>query len=178
MGSGNIGATNVLRTAGGKAGIVVLVLDIFKGFFAVWLAGIYTHNHAVAIACAAVAVMLGHCYPIYLRFRGGKGVACFIGAFFYIAPLALLASMALFIAVVAITRYVSVASMIAAAMFPVFLWLISRPPEPILIASFLAALLIISRHKPNIIRLRNGTEHVFSWKRDTTAPARFAQRVK
>ncbi len=89
MGSGNIGATNVHRSIGWKAGIVVLLLDILKGFVAVWLAVVLNHGYVLALALSAIAVMLGHCYPILLRFKGGKAVACFIGAFLYIAPLAI-----------------------------------------------------------------------------------------
>ncbi len=87
MGSGNIGATNVQRTSGLKAGVIVLLLDIFKGFLAVWVAAVLTHANSVALAFAAAGVMMGHCYPIFLGFKGGKAVACFVGAFLYIAPL-------------------------------------------------------------------------------------------
>lgn len=164
MGSGNIGATNVHRTMGGKAGVIVLLLDIAKGFIGVWIAGASTHNDPLALALAIVAVMLGHCYPVFLGFKGGKAVACFIGAFLYAAPLPLLATLAFFVIVVALKPYVSLGSVLAAAVFPVFFWLISRPPVPLLIASAFAALLIIYRHKANISRLRSGTEHPFSLK--------------
>src|SRR5690348_4359684 len=91
MGSGNIGATNVHRSAGGKAGVVVLLLDIAKGFIAVWIAALLNPGSPLALAFAATAVMIGHAFPVFLRFKGGKAVACFIGAFLYIAPLALAA---------------------------------------------------------------------------------------
>jgi glycerol-3-phosphate acyltransferase PlsY len=164
MGSGNIGATNVHRTAGGKAGLIVLILDICKGLIAVWLADLTTHGNPWGLALAAAAVMLGHCYPIFLNFRGGKAVACFLGAFVYIAPLAILIVILLFIGVLLTTRYVSLASIIAALFFPVVMWFVAHPPYPILGVSIFAALLIVFRHRANIARLRNGAEHVFSFK--------------
>lgn len=162
MGSGNIGATNVHRSAGGKAGVIVLLLDIAKGFLAVWIAGLLTHNAPEALACTAVAVMLGHAFPIFLRFRGGKAVACFIGAFLYIAPLALLAVLAVFVVVVAFSKYISLGSIAASLLFPIAVWQIMHPAPPILIASVFAALLIVLRHRGNIERLVAGTENVFS----------------
>jgi len=164
LGSGNIGATNVHRTLGRKAGVVVLVLDILKGFVAVWLAGLLTHGDPVALAVSALAVMLGHCYPMLLHFHGGKAVACFVGAFLYLAPLSLAVIAVVFVAVVALTKYISLASIIGALLFPFAVWLITRPAQPILIASIAAALLIVYRHKANISRLRAGKEHLFSIK--------------
>ncbi len=163
MGSGNIGATNVHRSVGHKAGLIVLLADILKGLFAVWLAAMLSHFDSVSVALAAIAVMLGHCYSPFLRFRGGKAVACFIGAFLLPAPLALAISMLIFIAVVALSKYVSLGSIAAAALFPVIVWRIAQP-APILIASVFAALLIIYRHKPNILRLLKGQEPAFSLK--------------
>lgn len=162
MGSGNIGATNVHRTAGRKAGLIVLLLDIFKGFLAVWMAAVFTEANSVALALAAAFVMVGHCYPIFLRFKGGKAVACFIGAFLYIAPLAVAFTAIVFFAVAALTRYVSLASILGAAVFPFVLWLTSHPGPAILIGSVFDAMLIIFRHQANISRLRSGTERVFS----------------
>ena len=162
MGSGNIGATNVHRAAGGKAGLIVLFLDIVKGLLAVWLAAVISQHDPLALGASAVAVMLGHCYPVFLGFHGGKAVACFIGAFLYLAPLALAAVAIVFIAVVALTRYVSLGSIIGALLFPIAILLITRLPQAILIASIAAALLILYRHKANISRLRTGTEHAFS----------------
>ncbi len=161
LGSGNIGATNVHRTMGNKAGLIVLLLDICKGFVAVWIAAMATHGNTVVIALAIGAVMLGHCYPIFLRFKGGKAVACFIGAFAYAAPLALLAIAALFALVVFLSKYVSLGSILGAFVFPFVYWLIYRPPDPLLAVSAFAALLIIYRHRANIARLRSGTENVF-----------------
>jgi glycerol-3-phosphate acyltransferase PlsY len=164
MGSGNIGATNVHRSAGGKAGLIVLLLDIAKGFFAVWLASIATHGNDVAVSLAIVAVMLGHCYPVFLHFRGGKAVACFIGAFLFAAPMALLATSVLFVLVVAVTRFVSLGSILGALSFPLFFWFIDKPAPSLLCGSIFAAILIVYRHRGNIERLRTGTENVFSFK--------------
>jgi glycerol-3-phosphate acyltransferase PlsY len=164
MGSGNIGATNVQRTAGSKAGVVVLLLDIAKGLLAVWLGSALTGNRPLGMAVAAVAVMLGHCYPALLRFKGGKAVACFVGAFLYIAPLAVLAVVPVFVVTAWLSRHISLGSLVGAIVFPVFVWWIQRPPESILVASVMAAALILYRHKANITRLRQGTESVFSFK--------------
>ncbi|MFL6353627.1 MAG: glycerol-3-phosphate 1-O-acyltransferase PlsY [Bryobacteraceae bacterium] len=164
LGSGNIGATNVHRTVGRKAGVTVLLLDIAKGFSAVWITGLATHNAPLAVALAAMAVMAGHCYSVFLHFKGGKAVACFIGAFLYLAPLALALSLLVFIAVVAITKYISLGSIISVLVFPIAVWCIEHPAQPILWASIFAAVLIVYRHKLNILRLVNGQENVFSLK--------------
>jgi glycerol-3-phosphate acyltransferase PlsY len=167
MGSGNIGATNVHRTAGRKAGFVVLFLDILKGFVAVWLAATISHSSPTALALAAVAVMIGHCYPVFLGFKGGKAVACFIGAFLYLAPIALLITIAIFVVVVAATKYISLGSIIGACVFPLVMWLVQHPPRVLLYAAVVSALLIVYRHKANIGRLLRGTENVFSLKSRT-----------
>jgi glycerol-3-phosphate acyltransferase PlsY len=164
MGSGNIGATNVHRTAGGKAGVIVLLLDILKGVLAVWLASVLSQANPGAIAAAMVGVVLGHCYPVLLGFKGGKAVACFIGATLYVAPLALLVTSLIFLVLVAWSRYISLGSIVGAAVFPLVLWLTSHPPSPILLASVICAALIVLRHRGNIQRLRTGTESVFSLK--------------
>lgn len=164
MGSGNIGATNVLRSVGRKTGIVVLLLDIAKGFVAVWLAAMLTQARPLALGLATLAVMLGHCYPLFLRFKGGKAVACFIGAFLYLQPLALAVTALIFVAVVALKKYISLGSILGATAFPIIVWLTSRPPRAILIASILGALLIVYRHKANIYRIRSGSEHVFTFR--------------
>jgi glycerol-3-phosphate acyltransferase PlsY len=169
MGSGNIGATNVHRSTGGKAGLAVLILDIGKGVLAVWLASITTRGNPTGMAIAAAAVMLGHCYPVFLNFRGGKAVACFLGAFVYLTPLSVAAAVVVFLIVLAASRYVSLASITAALLFPVAVWFVSHAPDAIFAASIFAALLIVYRHRANIARLRNGAEHVFSLKGGKTA---------
>lgn len=169
MGSGNIGATNVHRTSGGKAGIIVLLLDILKGFLAAFIAGLVTRGNATALALAVVAVVLGHCYPVFLGFKGGKAVACFVGAFLYVAPVALGFTTLAFFIVFALTRYVSLASILGALLFPFILWRLESYPEPILLAGTATALLIVFRHRANIERLIKGKEHVFTLKGGKTA---------
>jgi glycerol-3-phosphate acyltransferase PlsY len=164
-GSGNIGATNVLRTTGRGPAVATLVLDIAKGAFAVWLAGTLTGLSENWMALAALAVMAGHSYPVFLNFKGGKAVASFIGAFLYLTPLPLLAVLVVFVAIVALTGYISAGSVIAAAMFPLGVWLILHPAPLVVLASLAAGAFIVWRHKANIERLRAGTENVFRWKR-------------
>jgi glycerol-3-phosphate acyltransferase PlsY len=164
MGSGNIGATNVHRSAGKKAGFIVLFLDILKGFIALWVAAVITDNTASGLALATVAVMLGHCYPIFLGFKGGKAVACFVGATLYLAPLAILATALIFVSIVVLSKYISLASILSALLFPAIYWALYRPARELLIAAIVAGLLIVYRHKANIQRLRTGTENVFSLK--------------
>lgn len=166
MGSGNIGATNVYRTAGRKTGLIVLVFDVLKGYAAVWVAALLTNSNDVAMALAALAVMLGHCYPVFLHFKGGKAVACFAGAFFYLAPLAIVVWALIFIVVVALSKYISLGSILSTLLFPVVVWF-THSPGPTLAASVAAAALIIYRHKGNIARLKNGRENVFSLKGKT-----------
>lgn len=163
VGSGNIGATNVLRTTGRAAGLVTLALDIAKGFFAVWLASKLTGGSALWTSAAALAVMAGHAYPAFLKFRGGKAVASFIGAFLYLTPVPLLAAVVVFVAIVAWTRYISLGSILAAGCFPLGVWLILHPAKPVVIASIVAGAFIIYRHRANIQRIRAGNEYVFSF---------------
>ena len=162
-GSGNIGATNVLRTQGRGLGILTLALDALKGFAAVWLMAYFTGNSPLWMSAAAVAVMLGHVYPLFLKFQGGKAVATFIGAFAYLAPWPLGAVLIVFVVVVGATRFISLGSIVAAASFPFGVWLIMHPALPVLGAALLAALLIIYKHKANVERLRAGTENVFTF---------------
>ena len=164
-GSGNIGATNVLRTTGRSAGVATLALDIAKGFVAVWLAAKLTDDAPEWTSLAALAVMAGHAFPIFLKFQGGKAVATFIGAFAYLTPLPLLAVLLLFVVTVVVTRYISAASILAAATFPFGVWIILHPPVQVTLAAFIAGAFIVYRHKSNWARLRAGTENVFAWGR-------------
>ena len=164
MGSGNIGATNVLRTTGRAAGVLTLLLDIGKGYVAVWLAGRLSGNSATVMSAAALAAMLGHAYPVFLRFRGGKAVATFLGAFLRLAPPAILAALIVFVIVVWRTRYISMGSIVSSGTFPLAVWLIVHPPWVVVAAAAAGGAFIIWRHKENIQRLRAGTENVFSWK--------------
>jgi glycerol-3-phosphate acyltransferase PlsY len=162
-GSGNIGATNVLRTTGRAAGIATLLLDIGKGYLAVWIAGRLSDHAAVAMSVAALAVMAGHAYPVFLKFQGGKAVASFVGAFLCLTPLALGAVLVVFVIVVAWTCYISMASIIGAATFPLAVWLIQKPELPVVVAGMIAGAFIIYKHSSNIERLHAGTEHVFTF---------------
>ena len=162
-GSGNIGATNVLRTTGRAAGVVTLLLDIAKGYVAVWAAGRLTGGDPLWMPVAAVVVMLGHAYPVFLAFRGGKAVASFVGAFLCLTPLALVAVLLVFVGVVAWTRYISMGSIVAAAVFPLAVWLIAVPTLAMEIAAVIGAVLIIYKHSNNLRRLRAGTESVFTF---------------
>ena len=162
MGSGNIGATNVQRSAGMRAGLIVLALDVLKGFLALWIASLITQNSVLGLAAGTLAVVLGHCFPIFLKFKGGKAVACYIGAALYLAPLALLVTLVIFVGIVALSPYISLASILSAIIFPFIYWAVYLPATELLAAFVVASALIIYRHKGNIARLRAGTENVFS----------------
>jgi glycerol-3-phosphate acyltransferase PlsY len=160
-GSGNIGATNVLRTSGRAAAVATLLLDIAKGVFAVWLAGKLCAGSAVWMSLAALAVMAGHAFPVFLKFQGGKAVASFIGAFLYLTPIPMVAALVVFVIVVAATRQISMGSMVAAGSLPLAAWLIEHPPWIVILAALVAAVFLIYRHRANIERIRSGTESVF-----------------
>jgi glycerol-3-phosphate acyltransferase PlsY len=161
-GSGNIGATNVLRTTGRAAGIATLLLDIGKGYLAVWIAGRLSDQQVVAMSVATLAVMAGHAYPVFLRFKGGKAVASFVGAFLCLTPVALGAVLVVFVVVVAWTRFISMASVVSAATFPLAVWLMQKD-EIMLATAAIAGAFIIYKHSSNIQRLHAGTEHVFTF---------------
>jgi glycerol-3-phosphate acyltransferase PlsY len=161
MGSGNIGATNVLRTTGRAFGILTLLLDIAKGWFAVWMMGRLVNNDPAWMAAAGVAVVLGHAFPIFLKFQGGKAVASFVGVALALAPLALLAVVIIFVLVVAKTRFISLGSILGAALFPLAVWLLCHPRWQVMLAVTFCGFFIVWRHSANIARLRAGTENVF-----------------
>jgi len=171
-GSGNIGATNVARVAGTLPGILTLLFDVAKGAAAVWLAGRVSNESATWMMIAALATLLGHCFPIWLKFRGGKGVATAAGAFLALCPAALLGSVILFLLVVFFWRYISLASISAAASMPLLIYILWAPqhaPPPIVTFGALAAAgIIIYKHDGNIQRLVQGEEPKFSFgkKRD------------
>ena len=167
-GSGGTGATNVSRRAGRAAGVFTLVLDALKGVIAVLVArtvfaGVGPYADWLA-AAAGIAAIVGHIFPVWLGFRGGKGVATGVGVFIILAPVALLCAGVLFIAIVALTRYVSLGSIIAALAIPLFVWLQAVFVEPVadlrplLTAAITGALLIVFAHRGNIGRLARGTE--------------------
>ncbi|HET6854771.1 MAG TPA: glycerol-3-phosphate 1-O-acyltransferase PlsY [Pyrinomonadaceae bacterium] len=156
-GSGGTGATNVSRRAGKAAGVVTLVLDALKGSLAVLVAKELAPNVDWLIAAAAIAAILGHMFPVWLGFRGGKGVATGVGVFSILAPFAVLCAGIIFVVIVSLTRYVSLGSIIAAATIPLFVWLRSDS-RPVLTAAIVGALLIVFAHRGNIARLARGTE--------------------
>lgn len=167
-GSGNIGATNVARSGTKGLGILTLLLDVLKGFVAVSIAHLLTihedNRHALAIA--AVFAILGHVFPVWLKFKGGKGVATGLGVFLAIAPQAVLISLGVFILVFAISRFVSLASMVSAGVFPAAAYLLDRTmSHSLLLGMCFVSVLIIVKHQANIGRLRHGTEPRFGSKK-------------
>jgi acyl phosphate:glycerol-3-phosphate acyltransferase len=172
-GSGNIGATNVARVAGPLAGILTLLLDGGKGAAAVLLAERYSNGSAMWMIIAGLAALVGHCFPIWLRFKGGKGVATAAGVYLALSPLAFLAGLILFILVVGFWRYVSLGSISAAAAMPMllyFLWAPHRAPPPVITLGALAiAMLIVYKHDANLQRLVDGEEPKFSFSKKKDA---------
>src|SRR5215467_3609430 len=161
-GSGNIGATNVARVVGPLAGILTLLLDIAKGAGAVLLAQRLSNDSATWMIIAAFAALLGHCFPVWLKFKGGKGVATAAGVFIVLSPKACVGAIVLFLLVVIFWRYVSLGSVSAAAAMPLliyFLWAPHHaPPLSVTLGALAAALLIIFKHRTNLQRLLEGAE--------------------
>lgn len=162
-GSGGTGATNVSRRAGKGAGILTLILDALKGSAAVIIATIILRdfNHALWwIGTAGILAILGHIFPVWLGFRGGKGVATGVGVFLILTPVAVLLSGLLFLIVVVFTRYVSLGSMIGALSVPALAWPLNYG-TPLVFTTLFGALLIVFAHRQNIQRLMTGTENKF-----------------
>jgi acyl phosphate:glycerol-3-phosphate acyltransferase len=166
-GSGNIGATNVIRSGAKVLGALTFLLDAFKGYLAVVvtsqiaaLPGLTPVPHENAVALGALCAVLGHIYTIWLGFKGGKGVATAFGVFLALAPWAALAALGVFVVVLALARYVSLASILAAAAFPVFALLLHHAAYHVWLTMviFLAPLIVIAKHHQNIGRLLHGTE--------------------
>lgn len=156
FGSGNLGATNVLRSAGPRLGLSVLALDAAKGISAVLLASRLGAGLGV-VSAAGVASIVGHVFPVWLRFRGGKGVATTCGVFAILAPVATVVAASAFVITIWMTRYVSLGSLVASlALGPIAYWTDAAPPA--VIAAFVAAVLILHRHRDNLARLKDGTE--------------------
>lgn len=168
-GSGNIGAANVSREAGLGAGLLTLLLDGGKGYLAVWLMARGTEQNMHWMAAAALAAVVGHCFTVFLRFRGGRGVATGAGAFLLISWEAVAAALVLFVVVVAFWRYVSLGSIVAAAALPVLTYVLyapgHAPPLGVSLATIAAAVIIILKHRPNIARLAAGDEPRFEFRR-------------
>jgi len=158
-GSGNVGAANVLRTTGLPLGVTVMMLDIGKGAASVLTA--YAAAGTVSSAAAAgAAAIVGHIYPVWLRFHGGKGVAVAAGAFAVLAPAATIAASAVFFATVGLSRLISLGSMAATVTLPSAAWLTGAPPA-VVSAAFGGAALILFRHRANMRRILGGTERRF-----------------
>ena len=155
-GSGNVGAANVLRTTGAWRGALVMALDVGKGIAAVAIAYVMSGGAALAAITGAAAVV-GHIYPVWLRFHGGKGVAVAAGVFTMLSPLATAIAAGLFLVTVWITRYISLGSIAATLALPPAAWLTGEPRAVVLAAAGSAAL-ILFRHRSNWRRLRSGTE--------------------
>jgi len=155
-GSGNIGATNVLRTLGLLPGIVVLLLDLFKGTLAVYISTLILKDPLQIILCA-IAAILGHMFSIFIGFKGGKGAAVGLGVLLGIAPEIFLITVVLVVLIIIATRYVSLASIIC-PLFTVVLMICFNRPIPYTMAAIAISLLMIYKHLPNIKRLLNGTE--------------------
>ncbi len=188
LGSGNIGATNVLRSGAKGLGFLTLALDALKGFTAVFLADLIAHrwmlahpdqpahlagNHSHLAVAAAVVCVLANIFPIWLGFKGGKGIATALGVFLALVPLTALTSLAMFIVVVAVTRYVSLGSILAAASIPVFtLYLYpSAHPAFLLAGESIISIVTILKHHANIRRLLSGTESRMGSKKKDEAKA-------
>ncbi len=173
-GSGNIGATNVARVAGPLAGILTLLLDAAKGALAVLLAARLSDQSAAWMMIAGLCALVGHCFPIWLGFRGGKGVATAAGVFLVLCPLAFLGAAILFFLVVLYWRFVSLGSISAAAAMPLLIYFFwaphHAPPYSVTFGSLAAALLIVYKHDANIQRLVQGDEPKFSFSKKQDAP--------
>jgi acyl phosphate:glycerol-3-phosphate acyltransferase len=166
-GSGNIGATNVARVAGPLPGILTLALDGVKGAAAVWLAARFSNESALWMIAAGLGALVGHCFPIWLRFRGGKGVATAAGMFLVLCWPAGLGAIGVFILVVLFSRFVSLGSVAAAAAMPLLIYLLwaphHAPPLIVSFGAFAAAMLVVYKHDANIQRLVEGREPRFSF---------------
>lgn len=156
VGSGNVGAANVYRTAGLAVALIVIMVDVTKGASSVFLAARLTPGSAAPVA-AGVAAIVGHVYPVWLRFHGGKGVATACGVFWMLAPLATAVSASLFVIVVWVSRYVSLGSIVATLALPPLAWFTAKS-IPVVIGAGVAALVIVHRHQSNLGRLQQGVE--------------------
>jgi glycerol-3-phosphate acyltransferase PlsY len=165
IGSGNIGATNVSRTSP-VLGVLTLLLDGLKGLTAVAITRTLFPGQPILLGTAAVLAIVGHMFPLWLNFRGGKGVATGLGGFALLVPKTVLVMVGIFFAIFVVFRYVSLASILTVALFPLLVWLL-EPDKGVPLAGFAAvsSLLIISRHHENIRRLRAHTEPRFQWRK-------------
>jgi len=165
-GSKNIGATNVNRVLGKKLGFLTLVCDCLKGFLPMYLAAYFlpeSETRELVVAVSGIMAVIGHMFPVYLKFKGGKGVATSLGVFLFLQPLAVLISLAVFVAAVAFSGFVSAGSLLASGLIPLWLWLLGSSNITIVSAT-VVALLIWIKHHANIRRLLQGNEK--SWKKN------------
>ena len=173
-GSGNIGATNVAREAGALPGLATLLLDGGKGYFSVWLTARLTDGNPRWMILAALLTLVGHTFPLWLRFQGGRGVATGAGVFLPICWQAVLGALIVWLVALLFWRYVSLASISATAFLPLLVYLLyaprHAPPESISAGASFAMLLIIARHRSNIIRLLRGTEPQFTFRSGPRTP--------
>ncbi|MCF8055268.1 MAG: glycerol-3-phosphate 1-O-acyltransferase PlsY [Desulfocapsa sp.] len=168
-GSGNIGATNVNRVLGKKLGVLTLLCDVAKGFLPVYVASLVlppSVNSEIFIALCGLSTVVGHMFPIYLGFKGGKGVATALGVFLYFSPLSILFALLFFVAVVYMSGFVSAGSLTAAALIPLFIWLLGSSISTVLVA-LVIAILVWLKHSSNIGRLIRGEEK--NWKTKESA---------
>jgi glycerol-3-phosphate acyltransferase PlsY len=156
IGSGNLGATNVLRASGATAAVLVALLDIAKGAAGVLLAQ-RLNGSSTTPAVAGLAAIVGHVYPIWLRFRGGKGVATACGVFATLAPVSVLPALLVFLVSAWLTKYMSVGSVLASAALPPIAY-VTGSPKPVVVSALVAATLIAFRHRSNLARVWLGTE--------------------
>lgn len=154
-GSHNVGATNVLRSLGWQVALAALLGDVSKGLISAWLG--YSQGGEILAALCCIAAVAGHCWPAFLRFRGGKGVATAAGVVLFLMPKAIIPLLLIFIIIVAITRYVSLGSISVAGLLTVVA-LIMGEPLTYVFMSIIIAIIVIARHHGNITKLRNGTE--------------------
>lgn len=159
-GSGNIGATNVYRVAGKLPGILTLIGDILKGFLPLLACKSWLSPSATQLGVACSVAIVGHCYPVYLKFKGGKGVATALGIFLVLSPPAVLGAAIVFVVTVATTRFISLGSVLAALSAPLLILMLNSP-QPIFWATVFIAALIVWRHRENIRRLLAGAENRF-----------------
>jgi acyl phosphate:glycerol-3-phosphate acyltransferase len=155
-GSGNLGAANVMRASGIRSGVLVAALDVAKGAASVWLAQRLTSSPA-APAAAGLAAIIGHIYPLWLHFRGGKGVATACGVFLVITPVAMPPALAIFTAVVWMTKYISLGSLLATLALPPIAYALGSPWSAV-IGAIASAAIIVFRHRSNLARIWTGTE--------------------
>ncbi|MBI0065789.1 glycerol-3-phosphate 1-O-acyltransferase PlsY [Commensalibacter sp. M0134] len=161
IGSGNIGATNVLRTGKKKLAVLTLLLDMGKGSFAIWCAYIFAINYTVqAESLAAIFVVVGHCFPVWINFKGGKGVATGLGVSLALTPIAGLLSCIVWLLAARLSRISSIGGLSAFVAWPLFIMIFNHLDlkTPLLFPALLISLLIFFRHRTNIYRLSNGTE--------------------